>query len=136
MKIFVDSDVILDVLLERTGFEFSKELLSHIEEKRFIAVTSPIVFTNSFYIISKLKNEKKAWISLQKLRLIFSLTKISQKNIDKALASEFDDFEDAVQYYAALEEKVDFLVTRNKKDYNTASELPIMSPEEFLGQLT
>ncbi len=136
MKIFVDSDVILDVLLERTRFEFSKELLSHIEEKRFIAVTSPIVFTNSFYIISKLKNEKKAWISLQKLRLIFSLTKISQKNIDKALASEFDDFEDAVQYYAALEEKVDFLVTRNKKDYNSASELPIMSPEEFLGQLT
>jgi len=131
MKIFVDNDVILDVLLERKNFEYSRELLSIIEQKQIDAFTSPIIFTNSFYIISKLRNKAKAWSALKKIRLLFSVSKVNEKVIDIALASDFSDFEDAVQYYSALEQKVDYLITRNKKDYDV-TQIPIATPQELI----
>jgi len=131
MKVFVDNDVILDVLLERKGFEYSRNLLTYVEQKQVEAYTSPIIFSNSFYIISKLRNKKKAWSALKKIRLLFSVSKVTEKVIDLALASDFSDFEDAVQYYAALEQKVDYLVTRNKKDY-VAPQIPVITPQEFI----
>jgi len=131
MKIFVDNDVILDVLLERQDFEYSQELLAKIEQKKITAYTSPIIFTNSFYIISKLRDKKKAWSALKKIRLLFNVSKITEKVIDLALASDFIDFEDAVQYYTALEQKVEFIITRNKKDYITP-QIPILTPQEYI----
>ena len=131
MKIFVDNDVILDVLLERKDFEYSQELLSQIEQKQVKAYTSPIIFTNSFYIISKLRDKKTSWSALKKIRLLFGVSKITEKIIDLALASNFSDFEDAVQYYVALEQKVDYIVTRNKKDYIT-THIPIVTPQEYI----
>ncbi len=134
MTIFVDNDVILDVLLERKDFRYSQTLLSLIEKKQVVAFTSPLIFTNSFYVVSKIKSKKAAWSALQKIRLLFKVTTVSQKSIDQALASSFTDFEDAVQYYAALNKNVDFLVTRNKKDYESA-EIAVVNPQEFLAIL-
>lgn len=131
MKIFVDNDVILDVLLERKEFEYSRELLTNVEQKQVEAYTSPVIFTNSFYIISKLRDKKKAWSALKKIRLLFGVSKITENIIDLALASDFSDFEDAVQYYTALEQKVDYLITRNKKDYVT-TQIPAATPQEFI----
>lgn len=131
MKIFVDNDVILDVLLERQDFEYSQDLLTRIEQKKVTAYTSSILFTNSFYIISKLRDRKKAWSALKKIRLLFNVSKITEKVIDFALASDFIDFEDAVQYYTALEQKVEFIITRNKKDYITP-QIPILTPQEYI----
>lgn len=131
MKIFVDNDVILDVLLERKDFEYSRDLLTQVEQKKVKAYTSPIIFTNSFYIISKLRDKKKAWSALKKIRLLFAVSKITEKSIDLALASDFLDFEDAVQYYVALEQKVDYIVTRNKKDYIT-TQIPVVTPQEYI----
>lgn len=131
MKIFVDNDVILDVLLERKDFEYSRELLTRIEQKQVEAYTSPIIFTNSFYIISKLRDKKRAWSALKKIRLLFHISKITEKVIDLALASDFADFEDAVQYYTALEQKVEYIITRNKKDY-ILTHIPILIPQEYI----
>jgi len=131
MKIFVDNDVILDVILERDGYEYSRELLVQVEQKQIKAYTSPLIFTNSFYIISRLKNKNKAWSALKKIRLLFSVSKVDEKVIDLALASDFADFEDAVQYYTALEQKVDYLVTRNKKDY-IVIQIPVVTPQEYI----
>ena len=131
MKIFVDNDVILDVLLERKNFKYSQELLIYIEQKRLEAYTSPIIFTNSFYIISKLTDKKNAWSALKKIRLLFRISTITEKIIDLALTSEFPDFEDAVQYYVALEEKAEYLVTRNKKDF-VSKQIPIVTPQEYI----
>ena len=131
MKIFVDNDVILDVLLERKNFKYSQELLVHTEQRQIKAYTSPIIFTNSFYIINKLTNKKKAWSALKKIRLLFRISTITEKIIDLALTSEFPDFEDAVQYYVALEQKTEYLVTRNKKDF-VSKQIPIVTPQEYI----
>ena len=134
MKIFVDNDVILDVILEREDFQYSQRLLALVEQKRFTAFTSPLIFTNSFYIVARLKDKKTAWTALKKVRLLFRVSKVTEEIVDLALASDFSDFEDAIQYYTAVNQRVDYLVTRNKKHY-AASKIPIASPQELLAIL-
>ncbi|MCK7506310.1 MAG: PIN domain-containing protein [Desulfobacterales bacterium] len=62
---------------------------------------------------------------------MFRVAAVDEKVIDLSLASDFKDFEDAVQCYSAVNAKVDCLITRNKADYVTDI-LPILTPEEFL----
>ena len=129
MQVFVDNDVILDILLERKDYIYSASIIELIEKKEISGYTSPIIFTNTFYLMSKAADKLKAWEALRKLRLIFKITKLNENVVDKALASGFKDFEDAIQYYSALESKIKYLVTRNKADY-IEDELVIMSPQE------
>ena len=131
MKVFVDSDVILDVILEREGFIFSQKLLDLMLTKRIAMLTSPVVFTNSFYVIRKLKGKQTALLSLKKMRKLFRISLLNEKIVDKALKSDFNDFEDAIQYYCAIDSQVKYLVTRNKSDYS-GDEIIIISPQEFL----
>ena len=134
MKIFVYNDVILDILLERENYSFSAKVVEYVERGIVQGYTSPIIFTNTFYLISKAKNRQKAWESLRKLRLLFKITKMNQNVIDRSLASGFNDFEDAMQYYSALEHKIDYLVTRNKADY-LENDVTIVSPKEMIAVL-
>ena len=68
----------------------------------------------------------------RKLRLLTHVLPIDEETIDLALASSFTDFEDAIQYYAALPQNLDAIVTRNKEDYRPAK-LPILTAEECIG---
>lgn len=131
MNVFIDNDVILDILLERKDFVFSVKVIEHVEKGTIKGFTSPIIFTNTFFLISKAKNKEQAWNALRKLRLLFKITKTNQDIVDKALASGFKDFEDAIQYYSALDCKVKYLVTRNKNDY-IGEGLLVVSPQELI----
>ena len=71
-----------------------------------------------------------AWKALRKLRLLFKITRINENIVDQALTSGFKDFEDALQYYSAIEAKAKYLITRNKSDYK-GEEVIIVSPQEF-----
>ena len=68
---------------------------------------------------------------LENLRRLSKVTTVSGKEVDNALASPFDDYEDALQYYSAMREHVDVIVTRNKKDF-ILSKIPVLSPNEYL----
>ncbi len=131
MKVFIDNDVILDILLERKDYLYSFKVIEQVEKGTIVGFTSPIIFTNTFYLVSKAKNRNKAWEALRKLRLLFKVTKLNEDIVDFALASGFKDFEDAIQYYSAIESKADYLVTRNKNDY-VGEEVVITSPQELL----
>jgi predicted nucleic acid-binding protein len=131
-KIFVDSDILLDVLSRRLPFyNDSASILTLAERKSIHAFTTPLVFANIFYVLRKLKSKQTALASLRKLRLIIKIFSISENNIDKALISKFNDFEDAIQYFAATDNGVGFIITRNKKDYKE-SKIPVSTPAEFL----
>ena len=130
MNVFVDNDVILDILLERKDFIFSAKVLEYIEKGDLTGFTSPIIFTNTFFLLSKEKNKDLAWKALRKLRLLFKITRINENIVDQALTSGFKDFEDALQYYSAIEAKAKYLITRNKSDYK-GEEVIIVSPQEF-----
>ena len=132
IKIFIDTDVILDLLAKREPFYFhAAQLFSLIENKMVPAFVSPLSFSNLYYILRRQSDRKIALKSLQKLRLLVEMTPIDSKAIDLALLSDFKDFEDAIQNFTAFNNKIDFIITRNVKDYKSSA-LNIATAKEFL----
>ena len=132
ISIFIDSDVILDVLLNRTQFPHSHQLILKVSQKEIIAYTSPIILTNCHYLISKHRNRSQANLAMRSLRQIFQISAVNQSTVDQALASNIQDFEDALQYFSAIDQKLNYLITRNIRDYPDNPSLPILTPAEFL----
>ncbi len=135
-KLFIDSDIILDVFARREPFYLhSADLLKLVEKNISAGYTSPLVFANINYILQKMKSKEYALQSLRKLRIIINLVPLNNVQIDQALNSDFTDFEDAIQYYAAKSASMDYIITRNKKHFK-ASDLPVYSPKEYLAMLS
>jgi len=131
-KIYLDSDIILDLLAERDPFyPFSAELFTLVEEAKITAFVSPLIFSNLYYLLRKLKSKDIARKSLQKLRLLVRILPIDEKIVELALLSEFDDFEDAIQYYTAKKNGIHYLITRNIKDYKK-TDITVCTAEEYL----
>ena len=131
-KYFVDTDVILDLLSQRVPhFHFSAVLFSLAEMGKFELYTSPTVMVNTFYILRKNLGNENAKNALRKLRIILHVIDSSEKVLDLALNSNFNDFEDAIQYYTALNADIQTIITRNLKDYK-AADILVQAPEMFL----
>ena len=131
-KVFVDTDVILDLLAARIPFfHFSAVLFTFAETKKLDLYTSPLVLANTFYILRKQLGNNEAKNAIRKLRIILNVVDSSGSIIDKALNSDFSDFEDAIQYYTALEHGINVILTRNLRDYKNASVI-VQTPEAFL----
>ena len=131
-KIFVDTDVILDLLGQRIPhFHFSAVLFTFAEMKKLELYTSPLILANTFYILRKQLGNDEAKKALRKLRILLHIIDSSESVVDKALNSDFSDFEDAIQYYTALEHGISVILTRNLRDYKNASVI-VQTPEAFL----
>ena len=131
-KVFIDSDIILDWLAERKPYYAPAAALFSLAERGALeSYVSPLIFANLFYILRKLKSPKEARTILKKLRLVVKVLPIDEKIIDQALASEFTDFEDAIQYHTALQHSVTALITRNTKDYKKPA-ISVCTAEEYL----
>lgn len=134
-KIFLDSDVLLDLLLDREPF--TDDIAGIIEDSLSSNINlcvSPITVTNINYIIEKLENQKKADTQRKKLLKIVQVENVGQSIISKASNSKFKDFEDAVQNYCAEESGHQIIITRNTKDYKE-SDLSILTPKEYLAKI-
>lgn len=131
-KVFVDTDVILDLLAQRIPhFHFSAVLFTFAEMKKLELYTTPLILANTFYILRKQLGNDEAKKLLRKLRILLHIIDSSESVIDKALNSDFADFEDAIQYYTALENKITLILTRNLRDYKKTS-VVVQTPEAFL----
>lgn len=131
-KIYIDSDIILDLLGRREPFyPYAAGLFSLVNSKEITAYVSPLIFSNLYYILRKLRSKETAIKSLHKLKLLVNILPIDDKIIELALLSELSDFEDAIQYYTAKENGINYLVTRNKKDYKK-TDLIVCTAEEYL----
>ncbi|WKN40800.1 PIN domain-containing protein [Tunicatimonas pelagia] len=133
-KIFLDSDVLLDLLLDREPF--ADDIVEIIEDATADNVSlcvSPISITNVNYIIGKLENQKKADSQTKKILEIVKVENVEQGIITKAAHSKFKDFEDAVQNYCAEDAGHQIIITRNTKDYKE-SVLSILTPKEYLAK--
>lgn len=134
-KIFLDTNVILDLLAERHPFyEPIAKIVSLADRKEISLFTSPISFTTVEYVLSKFESKESALLKLQKFSILCQVAEANQETIDKSLFSLFSDFEDAVQYFSALQSNCDLILTRNKLDYKK-SVLPVFTASEFLASL-
>ena len=131
-KLFIDTDIILDVLAKREHFSGpAVQLFTLIDEEKVEAFTTPVVFSNLLYILSKFKNRSFAYSSLRKLRLLIKIIQVDEKVVDLALNSKFKDFEDAIQLYSTKLHELDFIVTRNVKDF-VSKDLVALTAEDYI----
>ena len=131
-RVLVDTDVVLDLLLERQPFfPAAARLFVTFEEGHLEGHVSSLAFSNLFYVLRKQTSGSEAIAILRKLRLVTRVLAVDERIIDLALASTFADFEDAIQYFAAAEQGLEAIVTRNRRDYR-ASKIVIVNAEECL----
>ena len=134
MKIFLDTNIILDVILKRKKFSESIKLLTTAEKNKHQVITSSISIATSHYITTKTTNKQNALKAIKQINKLVKVTPTTQKAIDKAIKSAFTDFEDALQYYTALEAKPHYFATRNTKHYPKNPTIPVLTPTEILAE--
>lgn len=131
-RIFVDSDVLLDLLLERyPHFENSQQIIALVEKCVFRGFTSSLILANCFYIIESNFSRARAVGAIQKIRSIFEVLPFSNKEIGESLSSNINDFEDGIQYFIASNNNVGTIITRNVKDYKNL-DCKVFTPGDFL----
>jgi predicted nucleic acid-binding protein len=131
-RLFIDSDIILDLVQKREPhFGPAVELFTQIERNKALGFVSPLIFSNLYYILRKVESRRFALDILLRLKALLTILTINEKIIELSLSSSFIDFEDAVQYYAALENNIDYLITRNKRDYKESGSI-ICSAKEYI----
>lgn len=131
-KIFVDGDVILDLLLKREKFyKKAVRLFTLIEKGKIAGYTSPLVIANIYYIITRLENKISAFEKTKLLRTLLGVLELNEKIIDMAIAKPYSDFEDSIQYHCSLYHGINTIITRNVKDY-PEKEINILEPADYI----
>jgi len=134
-RIFLDTNVILDLLAERKPFyESIAKLATLADQKKLVLVTTPLSFTTIEYILKRNENAEIVIDKLRKFKIICEVCDVNEEIIEKGLNSNFKDFEDSIQYYSAVEANCSIFITRNGKDFKNSS-LPILTAEEYLKSL-
>jgi predicted nucleic acid-binding protein len=134
--IFMDTNVVIDLLADRQPFSMDAAKLFNlaVEAKATIYI-SAVSYNNIYYILRQSLSGKAAVKLLEELAGITEITDVTSAVIRQSLRSDFKDYEDAIQYYCALSiPKIDFIVTRNTKDFKKSA-LPVLSPVEAVGSL-
>lgn len=131
-KVFVDSDIVLDLLSGRPPhYNYAAELFSLADENSIKLYISSLTFANVNYILSNQVSAGQARKMLLKFKTLINVLSVNDKIIELALASDFNDFEDAIQYNTAIENGITTLLTRNLKDFKKA-EIAILTAQQFL----
>lgn len=133
MKILIDTNIVLDVMLKREPFyKLSVEILSLAKKDDVNEYVSASAITDIYYIACRqLKDKSLAKKLMKELLKIVSVASVSEQEIENALLLEWNDFEDSVQYSVAFLQEMDGIVTRNPHDYEDAK-IKIWKPEELL----
>jgi predicted nucleic acid-binding protein len=132
IRILLDLNILLDVLQKREPFfKDSSLVLSLIEEGTIDGFISAHSVTTLMYLLAKDKSIDLAKIVLTSLLQFLKVIRVDQSTIEQALNLPYKDFEDAVQMIAALQSRLDFLVTRNPRDYPHPA-VPVLQPVELL----
>jgi predicted nucleic acid-binding protein len=132
-KLFVDTNIVIDLFAKREPFYAeAATLFSLADTKKLYLSVSALTFANTNYILLQSKKQDEAKLILRKLKLIVSVVSLDEKIIGLSLNdNDFKDYEDALQYYTALENGDEVIITRNLKDFKK-SKLPVMTAAQFL----
>jgi len=131
-KILIDSDVCLDSFTVRYPFNVEADkLLLMVEDSLVQGIVSAESFSNMHYVLRKFSSSQTSFELLNQLKMIVSNGIVDSEVVTQALQSGWNDLEDAIQYYCAVKESCDAIITRNTKDY-TLSEIPVYNPSDWL----
>ncbi|HYV25025.1 MAG TPA: PIN domain-containing protein [Pyrinomonadaceae bacterium] len=132
MRVLLDTNVVLDFVLERAPyFEAAAELFELIAAGTVRGFVSGITPINVYYVGRKFVGREKARNRVRDLLIVLETCPITSAALNNALALPFKDYEDAVQHASAIETGLDAIITRDLGDYQN-SVLPVFAPVEFL----
>lgn len=132
-KILIDTNIVIDLLAQREPFYKSAAQLFSLADKQKLELSiSSLTFANTNYVLSRLKSTQEAREILRRFRILIKVLQLNDKLIDLALNdNNFKDFEDGLQYYTAIENEQDIIITRDLKDFKE-SKIPVMTANEYL----
>jgi predicted nucleic acid-binding protein len=134
-RIFLDTNVILDLLAQRVPFFDSIARLATLaDQNKLTLVASPLSFTTVDYVLNQYESSESVLSKLRKFKIICEVCEVNEEIIEKGLTSNFKDFEDSIQYYTALQSNCSIIITRNSKDFKNST-IPIMTAEEYLSSI-
>lgn len=134
-KLFLDTNVILDLLGEREPFYDSIAKIATLADKGNIQLmVSAFTYPTVYYLLSRFEDKEIVKEKIRKFKVIAETSDLTDKIINKGLSSRFNDFEDSLQYYCAVETDCNIIITRNSKDFK-ASEIPVFTPYEYLNSI-
>ena len=134
-QILIDTNIVLDLLARRMPFYTeAAELFSLADKKIIVLSLSSLSLANTHYVLARFKSESASRRILRNLKVLVSVLSFDEKIADLALNSDFKDFEDAIQYFTAIENEQELIVTRNMSGYRN-SRLPVLTAREFIESL-
>lgn len=134
-KIFLDTNVVIDLLGEREPFYNSAAKIATLADKGKIQlIVSALTYSTVYYLLTKFEDKEVVKEKIRKFKVIAETSDLTDKVIEKGLASKFSDFEDALQYNCAIQMDCLILITRNGKDFKE-SVIPVLTPDEYLNSL-
>jgi len=134
-RIFLDTNIVIDLLGEKEPFyESIAKIMTLADNKKIKVFTSPITIATTYYILIKFDGSKVALEKIRKFKLLCDISIMNSEVIDKAISSDFKDFEDAMQYFSAIATNCELIITRNEKDFKNAL-IPILNCESYLQTL-
>jgi len=137
MNVFIDTNVLMDVLLERQPFvKDSRKVWFLAERGKLRGLVSVLSFPNIYYIVGRVRGAEAAMAMMTMLRDTFTPVALDEQILNQAMDASLPDFEDAIQYYSALRADAGCLLTRNADDFPQSDALPVLSPAEFLAAHT
>lgn len=121
-SVFVDTDIVLDLLARRDPFyDAAARLFSLAETGNISLAVSSLTFANLFYILRKQVSAKHAHEVLRDFKQLVTVLPVDDAIIEQSLKAGFTDFEDAIQYFSALNAGCSALLTRNGRHYRKVS---------------
>jgi len=131
-KVFVDTDVCIDLLSGRKPFNKTAEILFSLAYNKKIKIyVSSLSFSNIDYVLRSQYTSIHSRQLIGTFKTLVNVLPVDSKTIDLAIASDFNDFEDAIQHSCAIENNLTTIVTRNVKDYKKPS-ITVLTPETFI----
>ena len=135
MKILLDTNVLLDVFLERKPFyDSSIRVMTLVERGKIEGWICGTTVTTIYYLIEKVLSGGEAKTHVKNLLKLFHVAPINLYVLQSAVDSKFQDFEDGVLHQSAVSAGLDGITTRNTKDFHH-SQLPVYTPDELLSAL-
>ena len=131
-KLLVDTNIVIDLLSRREEFYGEAQQLFTLSDYNKVKLfVSSLTIANTHFLLSREKTGAEARKILIKFRILSKVLPLTDKILELALVSDFKDFEDAIQYHTALENDLEIIITRNKKDFKN-SVLPVLTAMEYL----
>ena len=136
MKIFLDTNIIVDLIADRKPFsKYAIEIFQKAEANEIQLFTSSHSLATTHYLLKKYVEEKELRTILYNLLEFITVIAVDEDIMKKSLLSNHKDFEDSIQIFcASTVEKMNFIVTRNTKDFK-GSEIPAFNPDEIISKI-